>query len=255
MARSKGRQKFLPLQEPNPVPLKDGLDRDAWIKEVHDNFVSPSTANKLYYRVVLELLWPKGHGIPGPTVTQNNLREAIDKERKKSWPKKTPYKPYVDVFRRIRELQGEEGVTGIAREGNRYQLVDLELDEKRNPRIKLSDEDWQKVLTKYGHACAVCGRKEPEVKFDQDHKVPRVRNGKNDLDNWQPLCHECNNFKSTSCRGCTLDCYKCPWAFPEKYAPISLSQENIEKLREIAIEKNIKPSDILNDVVKKYLKY
>ena len=235
MPRSKGRQKFLPLQDPNPEVSGISIDRDEWIKEVFENFVAPSSTNKQYYKVFLELLWPAGHGIPGPIVTQTMLRDAIDEERRGSWQKSTPYKPYVDVFRRIRELQGEEGVTGIGREGNRYQLVDLKLDEKRIPRVKLQDDDWQIVLEKYGHSCAVCGRKEPEVKFDQDHKVPRVRNGQNDLANWQPLCHECNNFKSTSCRGCVLDCYKCPWAFPEKYAPVGLSQENIERIRQAAL--------------------
>jgi hypothetical protein len=27
---------------------------------------------------------------------------------------------------------------------------------------------------------------------------------------WQPLCAECNNFKSTACRGCQLECTHSP---------------------------------------------
>ncbi len=49
-------------------------------------------------------------GIPGPTVTQNHFREAIDTERKKAWRKKTPYKAYVDVFRRIESYRVKKGL-------------------------------------------------------------------------------------------------------------------------------------------------
>lgn len=254
ITRSKGRQKFLPLETPCPKPTNETPDRTDWIQKIFNGFVSPSKANREYYKVVLEELWPIGHGIPGPIISQGKLREAIDRERKKTWDKDIPYKNYVDVFRRIRELQGEEGITGIAREGQNYQLVRLDLTSKREPRVKLSPDDWSMILKKYNHSCAVCGRKEPEVKFDQDHKVPRTREGSNSVDNWQPLCHECNNFKSTSCRACSLECSTCPWAYPEKYGPLRLNNENITLVRQISLDENRDPSELLNAIVEKYLK-
>ncbi|MGB3654704.1 MAG: HNH endonuclease signature motif containing protein [Rivularia sp. (in: cyanobacteria)] len=247
--KSRGRQKFLPLVEVSEKEVPSNLRREDWLEEVTQGFVSPSQANKLYYRVLLEKLWAVGHGIPGPHVTEDQLREAIEDFRRSRHSGNKPYKPYIDVFRRLRELQGEEGVSGIGREGRTYQLVSLSVSEKRVPRIKLSEADWQIIIERYHNRCPVCNRGEPEVRFQQDHKIPRTRGGGNDLTNWQPLCDECNNFKSTSCRGCQLECDKCSWAFPERFAPLRLSSENISKLRQFAINTNSDPHNLLNQIV------
>ena len=249
---SHARQRFLPLETPQLAPSLNDIDRNHWIESTCRGFVQPSEANKSYYRVILELLWPKGHGIPGPHVTETQMREAIDYHRKSFHTGSKPYKPYVDVFRRVRELQGEEGVKGIAKGGRAYQLVILELSEKRVPRTHLGDSEWRSVLKNYGNKCAVCRRTPPEVRFQQDHKIPRVRGGGDQIENWQPLCDECNNFKSTSCRGCTLECNTCPWAFPETYAHIRISDTNIIKLREYATRCNLDPNTLINEILEKY---
>lgn len=250
--KSRGRQKFLSLAHVSEQNVPGATIREVWLEEVCQGFVSPSGANKSYYRVLLEELWPIGHGIPGPRVKEDELREAIERFRREQYSGIKPYKPYIDVFRRLRELQGEEGVTGIGREGRIYQLVSLSLSDKRVPRIKLSDPDWHQILGKYRHRCPVCSRSEPEVRFQQDHKIPRTRGGGNKLTNWQPLCDECNNFKSTSCRGCQLECEKCGWAFPEHFAPLRLSSDNISKLRQSAVSANSDPHGLLNQIVDEF---
>jgi hypothetical protein len=250
--RSKARQKFLSVAPINQKTVIGNINRDQWLESVCQGFVSPSLANKSYYRVLLEELWPVGHGIPGPHVKEEHLREAIDRFRQSKHSSNQPYKPYVDVFRRLRELQGEEGVIGIGKQGRIYQLVNLNLSEKRIPRIKLSDQLWETVVEQYKHQCAVCGRKEPEVRFQQDHKIPRTRGGGHELENWQPLCDECNNFKSTSCRGCQLECKHCSWAFPENYAPLRLSSESITKLRKYAMGIGTDPSQLLNQIIDQF---
>lgn len=250
--KNRGRQKFLALAPISNRDVPGNLDREVWLAEVYQNFVSPSTANKAYYRVLLEELWPPEHGIPGPFVREDQLREAIERFRRSQHSGNQPYKPYVDVFRRLRELQGEEGITGIGREGRTYQLVSLTLGEKRVPRVKLSDSDWESVLEKYKHKCPVCSRSESEVRFQQDHKIPRNRGGGNELENWQPLCDECNNFKSTSCRGCQLVCEQCSWAFPERFAPLRLSSDNIQKLRQYARRADLDPHDLLNQAINEF---
>ncbi len=247
--KSRGRQKFLSLATISKQGVPGNIVREIWLEEVCQGFVAPSEANKSYYRILLEELWPVGHGIPGPRVKEDELREAIERFRRDRHTGSKPYKPYIDVFRRLRELQGEEGVTGIGREGKTYQLVSLSLSEKRIPRIKLSDADWQQILESYRHRCPVCSRSELEVRFQQDHKVPRTRGGGNDLANWQPLCDECNNFKSTSCRGCQLECEKCSWAFPEHFAPLRLSSENISRLRQSAANEGSDPHALLNQII------
>ena len=224
------------------------LDRDQWIEKVSQNFVSPSKANREYYQLILETLWPPDHNhLPGPIVSIATLRQVINDYRGE---------PYSDPARRIRELQGEEGIAGIKRLGGgkqtKYQLVHTKVEKKRDPRTGLSSKDWAKVIAKYNNQCAVCGRRDTEIRLDQDHKIPRLRGGGDDFSNWQPLCKECNNFKSTACRGCELDCRQCPWAFPEKYAPIKLSAFNVERVRTLSRIKRQSPTELLNAIIDKY---
>ena len=243
--RSKARRKGMALQEPHLKPRPELPNRDRWIKEICEGFVSPSSANKGYYRAVLEALWPKGHGIPGPIILERDLRAAINKAKGSV---------YHDPFRRIRELQGEEGVTGIARHGKKWQLVSLKLSKKRSPRTALSNDEWDIVLKRYAYRCANCKRSEPQVRLQQDHKIPRLREGSSDdIDNWQPLCDECNNFKSMSCRDCSMDCQTCGWAFPEKFKPLQLDGRLLEALRKIADKKGIKAESIVEAAIKKQL--
>ena len=251
--RSHARQLFLPLESPKPAPSTGNPDRQRWLSETCAGFVAAGESNRAYYRVLLETLWPAGHGIPGPRVTQAELRAAIDAYRMARHTGPGPYKPYLDAFRRMRELSGEEGVTGIAHRGQVYQLVNLTLSEKRVPRTALNDEDWAAVLRRQGAKCAVCGRDENEGGFDQDHKLPRVRGGGPELDNWQALCRECNNFKSVACRGCEMDCSTCPWAFPEIYAPLRISPENRLAVHSLAKAKGMNPHDLLNELLRGFL--
>lgn len=252
--RTRARRESGTLVRPRRNANPDHPGRDEWIEQTCAGFVSPSEANKEYYRAVLECLWPPGHGIPGPHISRAEIREAIDSHRRAAHQGPEPYKPYRDPFRRVRELQGEEGVIGIIKQGQTYQLQSLELMDKREPRTGLSNEQWEQVLTRYDHKCAVCGRTEPEVRFDQDHKVPRMRGGGNELDNWMPLCVECNNHKSTACRVCSVDCETCPWAYPEKYLPLRLSGQNIQELRRRANKLNVDPDQLANEVIEAYLR-
>lgn len=242
--KSHARINYDPTQQPCPTPDPDLEDRNEWIKRVSDGFVSPSKANKEYYKVILETLWPEGHGIPGPLVDESEIRAAIDAYRGS---------PYVDTFRRMRELQGEEGLLGIIKGGKKYQLIDLKVSEKRVPRTHLNSSDWGSVLEKYHHICAACGRSPSDTGFQQDHKVPRLRGGSDDISNWQPLCDECNNFKSTACRDCKLDCQLCCWAFPEKYKPLQIPGDLVQRLRENAFENGKNPDSVISEIIEQYL--
>ena len=226
------------------------INREEWLKNASTGFVNSAPANRNYDKLILETLWPPDHSIPGPVISLTEIRQVIDNFRGVG-------EPYKDVPRRIRELQGEEGFLGIQKYGNgaytRYQLVNLEISPKRTQRIKLSNTLWEQILAKYQHCCAVCGRESSVVRLDQDHKIPRLRGGGNEADNWQPLCGECNNFKSTACRGCTLECNQCPWAFPEYFAPIKISAKRIQIITKIAKEKGLTAAEMLDRIIQDYL--
>ena len=111
------------LQTPSSTPLTPER-RDAELTRIAAGFVALGAANRQIYRTLLECLLPSGAGVPGPVVTEDDLRAAVG-----------VVKPgYKDVFRRVRELQGEEGVNGIIKQGTRYQLVHLAVAGKREPR-------------------------------------------------------------------------------------------------------------------------
>lgn len=244
---AKGRASKGHILLPAVAPNISAERREKWLNDAETGFVSPSAANKLYYKVILEALWPIGHGIPGPVLTQQDIRNAVDAYRAKKGEN-----PYKDVFRRVRELQGEEGFTSIVKEGVKYQLHSLQLGSKREPRARPQSDVWQRVVEKFGHRCANCGAMEPEVQLSPDHRVPRSRGGGNEEENWQPLCEQCNNIKSNACQGCTQNCYTCPWAFPETNRPIIVADKNKEEIRRLAEKKGVHQSDLVNEILTDY---
>lgn len=109
------------------------------------------------------------------------------------------------------------------------------------------------LLAKYNHVCAACGRTPKDTGFQQDHKVPRLRGGSDEISNWQPLCDECNNFKSTACRDCQLDCETCCWAYPEKFKPFHIPGELVKCLREHAQKLGRNSDELLTEIITNYI--
>jgi 5-methylcytosine-specific restriction endonuclease McrA len=187
--------------------VSTAAERDAIIDEICAGFVHPSASNREIYRVILEFMWPPGADLPGPVRTRQQIRDVVNGHRQAQGKK-----PYQDPFRRLRELQGEEGLLGIAKTGGTYQLITAEVSAKRVPRRAFSGEEWAALRAKYDNRCAVC-REEGTVAapLTPDHRVPRVRGGGDGIENIQLLCVRCNIHKSVACRGCQEDCLGCPW--------------------------------------------
>lgn len=221
--------------------------RKLWLEHAASSFVSKGQANKEIYSRILIELWPEGHGIPGPQVSEQKVREIVNAGRIAVG--KTPY---VDPFRRMRELQGEEGFKSIMKEGVRYQLQSLEISSKREPRSKPPAKFWTSLLEKYDFRCGHCGLQEPEVRLSADHRVPRSRHGSNDDQNWQPLCEQCNNLKSSACQGCLQNCQVCSWAYPADYKPIQIDDQNKEAIRRNAEKSSEHQSDFVNRILRNY---
>lgn len=243
MRQSQARQA---LQTPSRRSLSPA-QRQSELDKICSAFVAPGQANRQIYKAILECLLPPGAGIPGPIVTRQDVRGAIDR-----------IKPgYKDVFRRVRELQGEEGLTGIIKYGNRYQLVSVAVDVKRAPRRPLGGALLLAVSLRQGGRCAVCGSpigSEGPARAELDHKVPRIRGGDNRDSNLQGLCSACNNAKSTQCSNCTLECTVCGWAFPEKYRPVKIRSDIILRLNARAQETNQDVDQLANSLLERELR-
>ncbi|MDP4007115.1 MAG: HNH endonuclease [bacterium] len=74
------------------------------------------------------------------------------------------------------------------------------LKNRRNRLLALATgqhswEEWQELKRKHNYACALCGRKEPDIKLTADHITPLSRGGANWISNIQPLCKGCNSRK------------------------------------------------------------
>lgn len=242
MAKARSSKGF--LLPPTVAPNISSERRQKWLDDASHGFVG-STANKVYYRLILELLWPAGHGIPGPHISEAELRAAINNFRASEGKA-----PYADPFRRMRELQGEEGFTSIIKEGVKYQLTSLIVGSKREPRAKPPPKMWERIKTAADFRCSHCGQQEPDVKLSPDHRVPRARGGSNDEENWQPLCEQCNNLKSSACQGCNMNCMVCSWAYPETYKPISIADDNKVQIQRAAEKKGVHQSDLVNEILR-----
>lgn len=243
MTQSAGRQA---LQVPSKRALSQA-QRQSELDKVCSAFVAPGKANRQLYAVILERLLPLGSGIPGPVVSRQEIRDAVN-----------AVKPgYQDVFRRVRELQGEEGLTGIIKLGASYQLVSLAVGAKREPRKILGGKRTLAVVLRQGGRCAVCGTPigaEGPTRAEPDHRVPRIRGGDNSDANLQGLCSACNNAKSTQCTNCTLDCRTCGWAFPEQYRPVKLRPDIILRLNARAKESNQDVDQWANSILERMLR-
>jgi HNH endonuclease len=69
--------------------------------------------------------------------------------------------------------------------------------EAAEQRIKVMPAMRWRVFQRDGWKCVACGRtSEDDVILHVDHIVPRSKGGKDELDNYQTLCHPCNIGKS-----------------------------------------------------------
>jgi hypothetical protein len=220
--------------------------RDATLQEISEGFVSPSKANRAIYVIILEALWPSGTALPGPVLTASDLRAAINDYRSRIGKD-----PYQDPFRRLRELQGEEGLLGIEKIGGSYQMRTADVSPKRHPRRSFSAEEIEEVRARTDGKCAVCGKNEGNL--SPDHRVPRVRGGGDGLANIQMLCQSCNIFKSVACRGCAETCETCPWCDPASYPLVMIQGDLLERLAARARKSRASAQNIAETGVSSYL--
>lgn len=122
--------------------------------------------------------------------------------------------------RRIRELRDEMGYDIEFGHYNGEPHYRLKSDFKNplKPRKYLTVIQKKQLIESLEPKCALCGRKLSEnLKEKLDHRIPLIRGGGNNPQNFQFACSECNNQKRSQCKGCYFDCNRCFLAFPEKF--------------------------------------
>lgn len=246
---SKNRSSKGNLHPPASQPTHSAEARSKWLEKARNSYVQPSKANHVYYSAILELLWPDGHGLPGPHTSEAKVRDEINSVRASEG--KPPYK---DPFRRMRELQGDEGFKSIIKSGTTYQLQSTEVSPKREPRTKPSAKLWRKILERHDFSCAKCARTAPEVHLSPDHRVPRSRGGGGDDLNWQPLCKRCNILKSAACQDCERLCSTCFWAYPENFADLDIPDVFRSMIREEAEASGVSQNLVLDKILRAYFR-
>lgn len=128
-------------------------------------------------------------------------------------------------------------------------------------REYLSKVQKERLFAEADYRCATCGT---QIKagvrgLQADHKVPLSRGGTNALENWQPMCNNCNVGKRRSCEGCKLDCKRCSWAFPEKCGIptlLNLSESVLRTIKRISAVESISQEQVIERAIALYdLKY
>lgn len=222
---------------------------DLYLSQVEQNISTLSGKPKKLSQVkiiILRTLWQEGNQFPKGWVLSNKLLQLTGQK-------------YFD--RRIRELRNEAGCaieTGTFDSRSAYRLLTDKLGQAFD-RTYLTAAQKKKLFEKFKYQCAACGRSfsPGEKGLEADHKIPLMRGGSSNLNNWQPLCISCNVSKRRSCQDCQENCYRCAWAFPENYGhitPVNLPNQLLEDLREIAQEKGVHSQELIIEAVEKFIK-
>ncbi|WP_448215105.1 HNH endonuclease [Endozoicomonas sp. 2B-B] len=198
-------------------------------------------------QIILKRVWGKNSApFPKPWVSSAELLELTRQK-------------YFD--RRTRELRDALGcdLESAYQEEFEGHAWRLRSDILTAPQVREYLTKAQKDLLFFEaeNTCATCGTQtEAGVRgLQADHKIPLSRGGTNDLENWQPICNNCNVEKRRACEGCNLNCQTCSWAFPDKHGVPSmlyLSEPVLKVIESISKTESISREEAIRKAVEAY---
>ena len=121
------------------------------------------------------------------TPKQRSLRRASE------WHVANRDRRYEDVKRRLAEdsefRDYRRGIVSRKERERRAQKAGTDF-------VKISQQDYDKILQEYGNACWICGTE--LLKVFWDHYQPLARGGAHVVQNLRPSCNPCNVRKSAT---------------------------------------------------------
>ena len=119
-------------------------------------------------------------------------------ERNRKWAAENP-ELVAEYYKRSNEKHPDSNNKGAAKWRKNNPEKKRILTRQRRAKIRaaqgrITKEEWESVLDKYGLACLCCKKIKP---LTMDHIRAIDCGGTHTIDNVQPLCRECNSSKGT----------------------------------------------------------
>jgi 5-methylcytosine-specific restriction endonuclease McrA len=126
-------------------------------------------ANRARLSKLGKATWNKGKKCPQLSGENNSRWKGGRKESEKRWKNKNRDK--VNFWRKRHEIKRRKAV-GVHTFG-----------------------EWENLKAQYNWICPCCKKSEPEIKLTEDHIIPLMKGGSDNIENIQPLCMKCNQSK------------------------------------------------------------